>query len=80
MLNTVVKSIKYSGEGVTVTLVDGKTLQADYALVSFSLGVLQNNDVTWEPALPAWKEEAVQSMAMVKDFLLPFRLSLIFHV
>jgi len=69
MLNTTVKNIAYSGEGVTVTLVDGSTLEADYALVSFSLGVLQNDDVTWEPELPAWKTEAVQSMSMVCDFL-----------
>jgi len=69
MLNTTVKTIAYSGEGVTVTLVDGTTMEADYALVSFSLGVLQNDDVTWEPELPAWKTEAVQSMSMVSDFL-----------
>ena len=69
MLSTTVKTIAYSGEGVTVTLTDGKTLKADYALVSFSLGVLQNDDVTWKPKLPAWKEEAVQSMSMVSGFL-----------
>lgn len=80
MLNSVVKTIRYSGEGVAVTLVDGKTLEADYALVSFSLGVLQNNDVTWEPALPAWKEEAVQSMTMVNDFPLLSCLSLTFRI
>jgi len=64
MLSTTVKTIAYSGEGVSVTLTDGKVLKADYALVSFSLGVLQHDDVTWEPKLPAWKEEAVQSMSM----------------
>jgi hypothetical protein len=70
MLNAVVDKISYSGEGVTVTLVDGTKLEADYALVSFSLGVLQHDDVTWEPKLPAWKTEAIQSMTMVKDILL----------
>ena len=69
MLSTTVKTITYSGESVSVTLTDGKILKADYALVSFSLGVLQNDDVTWEPKLPPWKEEAVQSMSMVSDFL-----------
>ena len=69
MLNSVVKTISYSGEGVNVTLVDGTKLEADYGLVSFSLGVLQHNDVTWEPKLPAWKTEAIQSMTMVKDVL-----------
>jgi len=71
MLGTTVKTVAYSGKGVSVTLADGKTLKADYALVSFSLGVLQNDDVTWEPKLPPWKEEAVQSMSMVSGFLPP---------
>jgi hypothetical protein len=70
MLSTTVETISYSGEGVSVTLVDGRTLTADYALVTFSLGVLQHDDVSWEPELPAWKTEAVQSMGMVGDFLL----------
>ena len=76
MLNSVIKTISYSGEGVNVTLVDGTKLEADYALVSFSLGVLQYDDVTWEPKLPAWKTEAIQSMTMVKDILITSCLSL----
>lgn len=32
---------------------------------TFSLGVLQNDDVTFLPALPEWKQEAIQSMTMV---------------
>jgi len=63
-LNSVVKTIAYTGKGVSVTLVNGTTLEADYALVSFSLGVLQNDDVTWEPKLPAWKTEAIEGMSM----------------
>jgi len=39
-------------------------LSADYALVTFSLGVLQHDDVHFEPALPHWKEEAIHGMAM----------------
>jgi polyamine oxidase len=67
LLNSVVKTISYSGEGVTVTLVDETRLEADYALVSFSLGVLQHEDVIWEPELPPWKTEAIQSMTMVRS-------------
>ena len=52
--------------GVEVTLVDGTTLSADYALVTFSVGVLQNDDVSFSPALPDWKQEAIQSITMVK--------------
>lgn len=67
MLNSKVHEISYSREGVTVTLDDGKTLSADYALVSFSLGVLQHDDVKWEPPLPPWKREAIESMTMVRN-------------
>jgi polyamine oxidase len=51
-LNATVKTISYSKDGVTVTLRDGHKLTADYALCTFSLGVLQNDDVTFTPKLP----------------------------
>lgn len=31
---------------------DGKELTADYVLCTFSVGVLQNDDVVFKPALP----------------------------
>ena len=51
--------------GVHVELADGTALEADYALCTFSLGVLQHGDVEFEPPLPAWKREAIHSMSMV---------------
>jgi len=66
LLNATVKKISYSGDGVTVTLVDGSELSADYALTTFSLGVLQHDDVNFEPELPLWKQEAIHSMDMVR--------------
>jgi polyamine oxidase len=65
VLNATVKTIKYSNDGVSVSLADGSSLSADYALVTFSLGVLQHEDVLFEPALPKWKSEAIHGMAMV---------------
>ncbi|TFY63914.1 hypothetical protein EVJ58_g2955 [Rhodofomes roseus] len=64
LLNSTVTNITYSSDGVNVTLTDGTVLLADYVLCTFSLGVLQNDDVTFEPALPDWKQEAIQSMTM----------------
>ncbi|KZT69427.1 amine oxidase [Daedalea quercina L-15889] len=64
MLNSTVMNITYSSDGVNVTLTDGSVLLADYVLCTFSLGVLQNDDVTFDPPLPDWKEEAIQSMTM----------------
>ncbi|KAI0261074.1 amine oxidase [Gloeopeniophorella convolvens] len=64
LLNSTVKTIKYSKDRVSVSLADGSSLSADYALVTFSLGVLQNDDVVFEPTLPEWKSEAIHGMAM----------------
>jgi polyamine oxidase len=65
LLNATVKAIKYSDDRVWVSLSDETSLSADYALVTFSLGVLQHDDVLFEPALPKWKSEAIHGMAMV---------------
>ena len=64
LLNTVVKSINYTDAGVTVLTTDGYQLTADHALVTFSVGVLQHNDVVFYPPLPDWKREAILSMRM----------------
>ena len=52
MLNATVKAISYAKDGITVILQDGNKLTADYALCTFSLGVLQNDDVEFRPTLP----------------------------
>lgn len=62
-----VATIGYSDSGVSVTLTDGTTLTAEYAICTFSLGVLQDDDVQFEPSLPDWKVEAIQSMTMVRN-------------
>ncbi|THH07776.1 hypothetical protein EW145_g3150 [Phellinidium pouzarii] len=64
MLNSTVKDISYSNSGVNVTLTNGAHLSADYVLVTFSIGVLQNDDVVFKPTLPDWKQEAIQSVTM----------------
>ncbi|KAF9003063.1 amine oxidase [Cyathus striatus] len=64
MLNATVKNIAYSSTGVKVTLLDGRIIQGDYALCTFSVGVLQNDDVQFQPVLPDWKKEGIQSIAM----------------
>ncbi|KAI0072173.1 amine oxidase [Panus rudis PR-1116 ss-1] len=63
-LNSTVKTIAYSSSGVEVTLTTGEKLTADHALVTFSIGVLQNDDVKFSPPLPEWKQEAIQGMTM----------------
>ena len=65
--NATVRNVTHSDSGVSVTLVGGETIYADYVLCTFSLGVLQHDDVVFEPALPDWKQEAIQSMVMVSN-------------
>ncbi|TFK83625.1 amine oxidase [Polyporus arcularius HHB13444] len=63
-LNATVGTVQTSKKGVVVTLTDGAEITADYALCTFSLGVLQHDDVRFVPPLPAWKQEAIHSMSM----------------
>ena len=72
-LCTTVEKITYCcGQGVIPVTLPGGGSTADYVIVSFSLGVLQNDDVIWEPEL-----EAIYSMTMVSYFLLPHTIGLL---
>ncbi|KAJ7609267.1 flavin-containing amine oxidoreductase-domain containing protein [Roridomyces roridus] len=64
LLNATVTDIAYSSDAVVVTLANGSKISADYAISTFSVGVLQHDDVAFEPTLPLWKQEAIQSMTM----------------
>ncbi|KAL5357436.1 hypothetical protein BJX96DRAFT_181843 [Aspergillus floccosus] len=64
LLNTQVTNISYSDTGVTVYNLDDTCITADYALCTFSLGVLQNQAVTFSPELPMWKRTAIQKFTM----------------
>lgn len=55
LLNTVVESVSYSDESVTMHLDDGSCIQAEYAICTASLGVLQQDVIKFEPELPRWK-------------------------
>ncbi|KAI9033831.1 amine oxidase [Phycomyces nitens] len=62
-LNTLVTKVEYNKRGVTIHT-DNETFKADYAISTFSIGVLQNHDVEWSPALPAWKLEGIYGFHM----------------
>ncbi|CAG7935716.1 unnamed protein product [Penicillium nalgiovense] len=63
-LNTEVTNITYSDHGVRVHNKDGSCVEADYAITTFSLGVLQRGAVNFSPELPGWKLEAIQKFNM----------------
>ena len=70
-LNTSVTRIDYTGTKVVVTT-SGGIVEANYALVTVPLGVLKNNAIAFQPALPADKQAAVKNtrMGVVNKFLL----------
>lgn len=76
ILNQTVDLIEYSKDVVTVHTTSGHTITADHVLCTFSVGVLQNNDVVFQPALPSWKTEAINSIEMVSR---PLRLGFDVH-
>ncbi|KAI1489098.1 putative flavin-containing polyamine oxidase [Biscogniauxia mediterranea] len=65
LLNTTVTSISYGSEdGVVVQLKGGDCIEAEYAITTFSVGVLQNEVVAFDPPLPRWKREAIEQFQM----------------
>ena len=68
--NTIVKEIIYGQpleKGVTIITESNKiqkTFQADYVIVTFSLGVLKSKDVLFTPTLPPWKVESLMRFHM----------------
>ncbi|KAI8384350.1 uncharacterized protein BYT42DRAFT_562210 [Radiomyces spectabilis] len=63
-LNTKVTKVEYNKHGVTVHTDQDLIIKADYAISTFSLGVLQHKDVEWSPALPDWKLEGIYGFHM----------------
>ena len=64
LLNSPVVEIAHDEHGVVVTTAEGNCILADFAITTFSVGVLQSDDVAFVPPLPAWKEEAIQTFQM----------------
>ncbi|KAM0414727.1 hypothetical protein ACHAPT_013418 [Fusarium lateritium] len=63
LLNTTIKTIHYGKEGVIIRSED-TCIEAEFAICTFSLGVLQNDAVTFDPVLPRWKREAIEQFQM----------------
>ena len=65
VLSTVITNITYSADGVVAITSNGDYIQADYAICTFSVGVLQHDSaVTFEPELPHWKKTAIEKCEM----------------
>lgn len=64
MLNTIVYCVNYMNDTGTIILSGGGCVEADYAIYTFSLSVLQQEVVDFEAALPYWKTEGIFSLQM----------------
>ena len=76
-LQKAVDRITYSANSVEVRTKNNETFVSDYALCTFSSGVLASEIVTFKPPLPEWKQEAIYKNPMsvyTKIFLkFPFK-------
>jgi len=61
-LNWVVTDIAYDSSGVTITSDDGRTLSAAHGIVTLPVGVLHAESVSFSPALPPEKGEALGAL------------------
>ncbi|MCF8541226.1 MAG: FAD-dependent oxidoreductase [Aurantimicrobium sp.] len=61
-LNWAVADISYDDAGVTVRSVDGQSLRADHGIVTLPVGVLHAESVSFSPALPPEKWEALGAL------------------
>lgn len=68
--NTLVKSITHQGgaidsqDGVVIECSDGRIIQADFVIVTSALGLLKAGELSFSPALPQEKQQAIQRSQM----------------
>ncbi|EYU43000.1 hypothetical protein ABFS82_14G167800 [Erythranthe guttata] len=71
-LNQIIRELHHSRNGITVKTEDGCIYEADYIILSVSIGVLQSQLISFSPPLPRWKTEAISNidiMVYTKVFL-----------
>ncbi|WCJ18552.1 polyamine oxidase 1 [Euphorbia peplus] len=63
--NKVVREIEHSRNGVIVKTEDGCVYEANYVILSASIGVLQSDLISFRPPLPRWKTEAIEECDVI---------------
>ncbi len=73
-LDSRVTKVAYSEDGVVVQTGD-RSYKASDALVTVSVGVLRAKKISFEPALPAWKQDAIDHLQMgnMQKVIIPFK-------
>lgn len=64
LLQKAVDKITYSADSVEVHTKNNETFISDYALCTFSSGVLASDMIAFDPPLPEWKLEAIYKNPM----------------
>lgn len=59
--NTEITNVDYSGDQVQATTTDGQTFSADRLILTVPLKILQEGDLSFTPALPSSKRNAISS-------------------
>lgn len=62
--NKIVNAVNYTASGVTITCADGSTYTADKCVVSVPLPILKENSISFSPALPESKLNAIDTLDM----------------
>ncbi|CAH1784891.1 unnamed protein product, partial [Owenia fusiformis] len=65
-LNERVTQIDTPGNRVMVTLASGATIEAEYAITTFSIGAMQSGNITYNPPLVYEKSEAINHFKMAR--------------
>ncbi|KAI5681382.1 hypothetical protein M9H77_02609 [Catharanthus roseus] len=71
-LGQVVRELQHSRNGISVTTEDSYVYEANYVILSVSIGVLQSDLISFRPPLPRWKTDAISNceiMVYTKIFL-----------
>ena len=59
-----VTRIDHGTAGVSITVADGSTARFEAAVVTVPLGVLKAGSIAFAPALPDWKQDAIDRLGM----------------
>lgn len=71
-LGQVVRELKHSRDGVTVMTEDGCFYQANYVILSASIGVLQSDLISFTPPLPVFHFTPFSSLSSYQFLLISF--------
>ncbi len=63
-LNTIVSEVAYDRNGVRLKTADGRIFEADRAVITLPIGVLQSGAVVFTPSLPESKRAALSRLQM----------------